>query len=135
VAAAIRAGSFYALIVFLIGFILGTIRVLLLAPRLGETVAVSLETPLMLAASWFVCRWCVDRLDVPPTVPNRSMMGVVAFAVLIFAEFGLAVLVFGRSGAEVVASYASVPGAIGLAAQIVFAAFPVVQVWRHNAYI
>ncbi len=34
---AIRAGAFYALIVFfLIGFIFGTIRVLLLAPRLGE---------------------------------------------------------------------------------------------------
>jgi hypothetical protein len=28
------------------------------------------------------------------------------------------------------ASYASVPGAIGLAAQIVFATFPIVQVWR-----
>jgi hypothetical protein len=33
-------------------------RVLLIAPRLGETAAVFLETPLILAASWFVCRWC-----------------------------------------------------------------------------
>jgi hypothetical protein len=65
---ATKAGAFYALIVFLIGFIFGTLRVLLLAPRFGETAAVILETPVMLAASWFVCRWCVGRVDVPRTV-------------------------------------------------------------------
>jgi hypothetical protein len=37
---ATKAGALYAIIVFVIGFILGTIRVLLLAPRLGETTAV-----------------------------------------------------------------------------------------------
>jgi hypothetical protein len=68
----------FTIIVFLIGFIFGSIRVLLLAPRLGETGAVVLETPVMLAASWFVSRWCVDRLDVPRTVPARSVMGAVA---------------------------------------------------------
>jgi hypothetical protein len=64
-ATASKAGALYALTVFLIGFILGTIRVLIIVPRLGETAAVLLETPLILAASWFFCRWCVDRLDVP----------------------------------------------------------------------
>jgi hypothetical protein len=52
-----------AIMVFLIGFILGTISVLLLTPCLGETTAVILEAPMILAASWFVCGWCVDRLD------------------------------------------------------------------------
>ena len=66
----------------------------------------------------------------PRTVPVRSAMGAVAFVVLMTAEFGLAGLVFGRSLDECLASYASVPGAIGLAAQIVLAAFPIVQVWR-----
>jgi hypothetical protein len=128
-ATAIRAGVIYALIVFLIGFIFGTVRVLLLIPQVGETVAVSLEAPLMLAASWFVCRWCLDWLDVPRTVEARSLMGAVAFAVLISVEVCLAVLAFGRSTTEHLASYASVAGAIGLAAQIVFATFPVAQVW------
>ena len=127
---ATRAGKFYAIIVFLIGFIFGSIRVLLLAPRLGETGAVVLETQVMLAASWVVSRWCVDRRDVPRTVPARSVMGAVAFVVLASAEFGLSIFIFGRSTTEHVASYASVPGAIGLIAQIVFATFPVVQVWR-----
>ena len=57
------AGALYAIIVFVIGFILGTIRVLLVAPRLGETIAVIIEAPVILTASWFVCRWCVKRLD------------------------------------------------------------------------
>ena len=54
---ATKAGALYAIVVFSIGFILGTIRVLLLLPRLGETTAVIVEAPIMLAASWFVCRW------------------------------------------------------------------------------
>ena len=131
-ATAIRAGVIYALIVFLIGLIFGTVRVLLLIPQVGETVAVSLETPLMLAASWFLCRWCVDLLDVPRRVGARAVMGVVAFTVLMLAEFGLSALVFGRSEAEFAASYSSVSGAIGLVAQIIFAIFPAAQIWRHG---
>jgi hypothetical protein len=71
----------------------------------------------------------VDRLDVPRTVPTRSAMGVVAFVVLMAAEFGLGRLMFGRPVGEQLTAYGSAHGAIGLA-QIVFATFPVVQVWR-----
>jgi hypothetical protein len=123
-----KAGALYAIIVFLIGFILGTIRVLLLAPRLGETTAVIVEVPLMLAASWFVCRWCVDRLDVRRTVPARSLMGFVAFLVLMSAEIGLGD-VLGRSLVDQLATYGSFAGTIGLAAQVTFAMFPVIQIW------
>jgi hypothetical protein len=86
---ATTAGALYAITVFLIGFILGTIRVLRLAPRLGETTAVIIEAPIMLAVSWFVCRWCVDRLNAGRTIPTRSLMGLVAFLVLMSAEAGL----------------------------------------------
>ena len=126
---ATKAGALYAIVAFSIGFILGTVRVLLLAPRLGETTAVIIEAPIMLAASWFVCRWCVARLNVGPTVPTRSLMGLVAFLVLMLAEVGLGA-VFGRSLGDQLAGYGSPSGAIGLAAQVIFAMFPVIQVWR-----
>jgi hypothetical protein len=125
---ATKAGALYAIIVFVIGFILGTIRVLLVAPRLGETIAVIAEAPFILTASWFVCRWCVDRLNVTRNVPARSVMGLVAFVVLISAEVGLGV-VLGRSLLEQLTSYESPAGAIGLGAQMIFAMFPVIQVW------
>jgi hypothetical protein len=124
---ATRAGALYAIIVFLIGFILGTIRVLLVVPRLGETAAVIIEAPIMLAASWFVCRWCVDRLDIRRSVPARSLMGLVALLVLMSAEVGLGA-VLGRSLVAQFAAYGSAAGAIGLAAQVVFATFPVTQI-------
>jgi hypothetical protein len=129
-ARATNAGALYALIVFAVGFVLGTIRVLLVAPHLGETAAVFLETPFMLVARWFVCRRCVDRLDVPRRNWPRSCMGLVGFVVLMGPEFALGSLTFGRSGAEQLAAYGSAPGGIGLAAQVVFATFPVVQIWR-----
>jgi hypothetical protein len=127
----ITAGALYAIIVFVSGFILGTIRVLLVAPRLGETLAVIVEAPLILAASWFVCCWCVDRLDVRRTVPTRSLMGSVAFLVLMEAEIGLGA-VLGQSLMDQIAAYGSTAGAIGLAAQVIFATFPVVQVLSHR---
>ena len=126
---ATEAGALYAIIVFLIGFIFGTIRILLLVPRLGETTAVIVEAPIMLAASWFVCRWCVDRLNVRRTVRAGSSIGSVAFVVLMAAEVGLGA-VFGRSKANQLAAYGSLAGAIGLAAQVIFAMFPVIQGWR-----
>jgi hypothetical protein len=126
---ATEAGALYAVIVFLIGFILGTIRVLLLVPRLGETTAVIIESPIMLAASWFVCRWCVNRLDVAATFPARSLMGLVAFLVLMSAEVGMGAP-FGRSWVDQLAAYKSPPGAIGLGAQMIFAMVPVIQVSR-----
>ena len=129
---AMVAGALYAIIVFLLGFVLGILRVLVLVPWLGDTAAVTVEVPVMLAASWFVCRACVDRLGVPPKVGVRSSMGAVAFLVLISAEFTLG-LAFGRLLSDQIASFASWSEAIGLAAQVVFATLPLVQVRLHWA--
>jgi hypothetical protein len=126
---ATKVGALYAIIVFLIGFILGAIRVLLLHARLGQITAIILEAPMILAVSWFVCRWCVDRLDVVATVPARSLMGLVAFLVLISVEFALGA-VLARSLLDQLTSYEFPAGAIGVAAHMIFAIFPVIQVWR-----
>ena len=103
---ATKAGALYAIVAFSIGFILGTIRVLLLAPRPGETTAVIIEAPIMLAASWFVCRWCVDWLNVRRSVRVRSLMGSVALVVLVAAEIGLGVA-FCRSFVDQLAAFKS----------------------------
>jgi hypothetical protein len=123
----VTAAAAYFGIVFALGFVLGTVRVLAVAPRLGETAAVLIEAPLMLAASWIAARWCVRRFAVPARDAPRLAMGVTAFALLMGAELLLSVLVFGRTPAEHLAGYARTPGALGLAAQALFALAPWIE--------
>lgn len=122
-----KAGFAYALIVFLIGFAVGAIRVLLLAPRLGDAVAVLLEAPLMLAVSWKVSRWTASKHGLLSDSAEALLMGATAFAVLMLAELATAMIFFNRTVAEHFASFWSVPGGIGLAAQLCFASFPFLQ--------
>ncbi|BCF97960.1 hypothetical protein PPGU19_025290 [Paraburkholderia sp. PGU19] len=111
----------------MIGFALGTIRVLLLVPCLGETAAVSLEAPFMLAASWNLSRWSAKRHDVLTDTADALLMGAIALTVLMLAELGTAVLLFKRTVLEYFFGFGSVHGAIGLAGQLCFASFPFLQ--------
>ena len=98
----------------------GTIRVLVLAPPLGETAAV-VSGKTYSASRELVCLALVRgsaRCDAHGPCPIRHGRGSFR-GVLISAEVGLAVLVFGRSATEHIPSYGSVPGEIALAAQIV----------------
>ena len=122
-----KAGCVYALIVFLIGFALGAIRVLLLAPRLGDAVAVLLEAPLMLAVSWKLSKWTASKHGLLSDPGEALLMGAIAFAVLMLAELATAMIFFNRTVAEYFAGFWSVAGAIGLAAQLCFASFPFLQ--------
>jgi hypothetical protein len=103
------------------------IRVLFLAPRLGEAAAVSLEVPAMLGRCWIAAAWSVRTFADYPGLALRSIMGLAAFAVLMATEFGAASFIFDQSAAHVVKSYGSLAGAIGLSAQIAFAFFPLLQ--------
>jgi hypothetical protein len=126
-AAALRAGVYYFAAVFASGFVLGALRVLVIAPRLGEAGAVAVELPVMLALSWFVCRWLVEREAVAARAGPRVMMGLVALVLLLLAEAGVSILGFGRSLAEHLAAYGAVGAQLGLAGQVAFAAFPLLQ--------
>jgi small-conductance mechanosensitive channel len=121
------AGFAYAILTFAVGFALGTVRVLLVVPRMGPTVAVLLEVPVILAASWWISRLCVARFKVSRAVAARLVMGLVAFLVLMLAEVTLSALLFGRSVTGYLASLTTLAGAIGLAAQLAFAGFPLIQ--------
>lgn len=111
--------------VFLIGFLLGTLRVLFVAPRLGETRAVLLEMPFMLAASWAVSRRIVGRNGTAQWRDGLAI-GALAFTLLLASELVLAVTVFGRSPGQWFAALFNTSGLLGLAGQLVFAAMPAI---------
>jgi hypothetical protein len=128
--AAVSAGVVYFAVVFGVGFALGALRTLIVAPRLGETTAVLIEAPLMLAASGFAASWCVRRFEVPTTLRARLAMGAVAFGLLMAAEVGVSLTLFHRSLAQHLAGYGSTAGAVGLGAQVAFASVPLGLAWR-----
>lgn len=123
----VRAGVAYFLVVFAIGFVLGTIRALFVAPRFGDTNAILVELPVMLASSWIVCSWLAGRFAVSTALRDRLAMGVVAFALLMLGELSVSTYGFGRTAAEHFASYRTVGAQLGLAAQVLFALMPIVQ--------
>ncbi len=125
-----RAGAIYFAMIFGLGFVLGVLRVTWIVPRLGELRAVLLEAPVLVIVSWFACQWLVQRLAVPGDATTRAIMGGFAFALILLAEFLVSVLLLGRSPAAHLAAYANPAAIIGLAAQALFASFPLWQGWR-----
>lgn len=124
---AILAGSMASALVMVAGTVLGTARVLLVAPRLGDTAATLLELPVILAAGWFACRVAARRHGVGPDTASRIIMGAAALAVLVALEALLAFVVAGTSPATFLSGYRETAARIGLAAQVLYATFPVLQ--------
>jgi hypothetical protein len=124
---AIRAGFLYFVAVFGIGFLLGTIRVLVLIPMLGELVSTLIELPVILGAAWLVSARLTDWLHVASEGWAPLTMGGIAFGLLMVAELGLSVWLFGGTVQEHFAGYLSLPQAVGLAGQAAFALFPLLQ--------
>src|SRR5579872_2808594 len=60
----IAAGGAYALLTFITEFVLGAVRVMLVVPHVGTTLAVALEAPMMLIVSWYLSRWSVKSFSV-----------------------------------------------------------------------
>jgi hypothetical protein len=120
---AIKTGARYFALIFALGFVLGTIRVLWLAPMAGETLAVLTELPIMLTASWFGARWLVTRHRLV-AIGDRAVMGAVALLLLFIAELLMAVLLFGQTPQAWFTGVVTMPGPIGLAGQILFGLMP-----------
>ncbi len=130
---AVAAGIVYFALVLVAGFVLGTIRVLFIAPQLGAVLAVLIELPIMLAVSWMACKFALTYFGIGNAIQVRFTVAIVAFVLLIGAEFALASAIFGRSPASYLADYLTLHGALGLIGQIAFGIIPLIQTSRLSA--
>lgn len=126
----LRAGVLYFAAVFGAGFILGPIRILWVAPRLGTRMVELLEMPIMLAIAIGTARWIVQRLAVPATPWSRLGMGGIALSLLLIAEFTLVLGLRGLSIKEYLAARDPVGETVYHAVLVVFAVMPLLVARR-----
>ena len=123
----------YFLIVFAAGFVFGTIRTLSIddTPD-ARLMAVAIELPAILLVSWLASAHATKRYNVPSTSATRLAMGGAAFGLLMLAELLLDLALAGRTVAEHFAAYGEASHQLGLAGQVAFALFPLIQSARRG---
>jgi hypothetical protein len=120
----LRAGLTYFALVFGAGFLLGSIRVTVLVPRLGVRTAELLEMPFMLVVTVWAARRVVRRHLDGLGIASRLGAGFIALCLLVIAELLLAVGLTGTSIAAYVASRDPVSGPAFLLMLVLFAFMP-----------
>ena len=95
-----KAALVYFLVVFGIGSLLGPLRIVLVAPRLGEQIAELLEAPLMLLVIVVAANWIVHRFQLPIRSIYRLGTGVSGLILGLVFEFGLVLTLRGLTVRE-----------------------------------
>lgn len=126
----VSAALAYFALAFGAGFVLGTLRVLLLVPRLCVRVAELLEMPVMLGVIVLAVRFVVARFRLPRAAPPLLAAGAFALAFLLAAELGLALALGGGSLRAYLAAKDPVSGGVYAILLVLFAAMPAL-VGRH----
>jgi type IV secretory pathway TrbD component len=120
----LKAAVLYFVFVFGTGFVLGIVRSLWVAPRVGTRVAELLETPIMLVVMILAASWTVVRVAVPRPLSARLGMGCIALLLMLVAEFGFVLWLRGLSIREYLATRDPVAGSVYYLMLLVFAILP-----------
>jgi hypothetical protein len=127
------AGAAYFALAFGAGFVLGSIRVPFLVPRLGERVAELIEMPFMFVVVVYSARFIVRRFALPTAAPVRLGVGLIALGLLLSAELLLAFALQDQSIGQYIASRDRVSGSVYLAMLVLFSLMPLVLARVHSA--
>ena len=115
-------GFLYFAAVFAFAFVMGVIRTLVIAPRVGAAAAVAIELPIVIGISFLVARRMLR--DHAFSLGERGAMGAIAFILLMIAEAALSVVLRHESVAVWAANLVTPLGLLGLAGQIGFGLMP-----------
>ena len=121
---ALKPGILYFLLVFGAGFILGTVRVLLIVPHVGDRTAELLEMPLMLIATVLAARWITRRFPEPRNHAARLAIGGIALGLMLVGELAVGIGLRGMTAADVILDRDPVAGTAYYVSLLLFAAMP-----------
>ena len=108
------------------GFILGVLRVLLVAPRIGARAAELTEMPLMLLIIFFAARFTIRKFQLPATMQLRLAMGGLSLALMLTFEFALILPLRGISFRQYFADRDPIAGTAYWVSLLVFALLPTI---------
>jgi hypothetical protein len=82
----LAAAIVYFLLVYACGFATGVAREFLVTPRTGLTLALWIELPVMVAASFWAARYVLRRFGIRNHLQDRLSLGLLGLAFLVLAE-------------------------------------------------
>ncbi len=121
---ALKPGLVYFLLVFGTGFVLGTVRVLLVVPLVDHRTAELIEMPLMLIATVLAARWTIRRFPEPRTSVARLSIGGIALGLMLAGELAVGIGLRGMTPAEVFLNRDPVSGTAYYVSLVLFAVMP-----------
>lgn len=121
---ALKPGFLYFLLVFGTGFVLGTVRVLLIVPLVGHRTAELLEMPLMLMATVLAARWTIRRFPERRTSAARLSIGGIALGLMLAGELAVGIGLRSMTAAEVMLNRDLVSGTAYYVSLFLFSVMP-----------
>lgn len=120
---AMLRGAVYFVIVFSVGFVFGTIRVLWLEPRIGTRLAELSEAPLMLVAIFSSARLVVQWIPAGSRM-EYLVSGGLALLLLVVVEFWVVLGMRDLSVGEYLAARDPIAGSVYALMLVIFAVMP-----------
>lgn len=124
-------GAVHFILVFGAGFILGTFRVLWLAPQIGERLAELVEAPFILVVVFFSARFVTQRFPASRRAHYLGSGGL-ALLLLLVAESAVVLGLRGLTISQYLAERDTVAGGVYAFMLMVFAAMPWLVGNRHS---
>ena len=114
----------YFALIFGTGFMLGTIRVLWIVPKIGVRTAELIEMLPMFVAILLSARWINQHLADADNISTRLKIGFLALSFLLVAEIALGMVLQGASISEVLLNHDPISGTVYYVMLILFALMP-----------
>jgi hypothetical protein len=127
----LKGALLYFAVVFGAGFLLGTVRILIVVPYLGTRAAELIELPVMLMVTIVSAKCLVQWLSIKSGL-HRLTMGSVALILLLFAEFTFVLWVRGLTIKTYFATQDPVSGTVYLITLVLFALMPLLFRQAHH---
>jgi hypothetical protein len=132
----VAAAFLYFLLVYACGFAVGVVREFVITPRTGLTLALWIELPIMVGASFVAARYVIRRFGVKRLLPDQLLLGGLGLAMLIIAEELMSWALRGVSVFTLWAHFSVLAAIANFAGLLLFALMPLLAgMWtaRHGS--